>query len=274
MIWKRDKQGQMTDGRPTLSESGRVAKTDQAEVDAFLAKVKAMPKPSPDGRPDGQIDGQRGRLIFALDATASREPTWDRACHIQGEMFSQTAALGGLDVQLVFYRGFGECKSSKWQSNPKELARVMTGVRCLGGQTQVGRVLSHAAKETKRRRVDALVFVGDAFEEDIDAVCHQAGALGMTGVPAFMFHEGGDPIAARAFKQIARLTKGAYCPFDHASGDRLKELLAAVAVYAAGGRTALLEHGARTGGEGVRLLTAQIGGNSARSGGGSGRGGG
>lgn len=261
MIWKRDKTGEVTAGRQAASGTPSVAKTDQAEVDAFLAKVKAMPKVGAAGKA-----GARGRLIFALDATASREPTWDRACHIQAEMFHQTAALGGLDVQLVFYRGFGECKSSKWQSKPTELARVMTGVRCLGGQTQLGRVLTHATKETKRRRVDALVFVGDAFEEDIDEVCHQAGALGMTGVPAFMFHEGGDPIAARAFKQIARLTKGAYCPFDHASGDRLKELLAAVAVYAAGGRSALLEHGARTGGEGVRLLTAQIGGGSGTTG--------
>lgn len=223
----------------------------RSEIDAFLSTVRSMPKQAPTGR--------RGRLVFALDATASREPTWDRACHIQAEMFHQTAALGGLDVQLVFYRGYGECKASKWHSDPKALGKVMTGVRCLGGQTQIGKILKHAIKETRREKVGALVFVGDAFEEDIDAVCHAAGELGVLGVPVFTFHEGGDPIVARAFQQIASLTRGAYCPFDLSSADRLKELLAAVAVYAAGGRQALLSYG-KGRGEAVRLLTSQVGG--------------
>lgn len=225
--------------------------SSRSEVDAFVERLRATPARSGEGR--------RGRLIFALDATASRKPAWDRACHIQAEMFHETAALGGLDVQLVFYRGFRECKSSKWHSDPAALGRVMTGVACLGGQTQIGKVLNHARAETGRRKVDAMVFVGDAFEEDIDAVCHAAGELGVLGVPVFVFHEGGSPIAADAFRQIARLTRGAYCPFDAASADRLKDLLAAVAVYAAGGRKALTDYGARRGGEAVRLLTSQLG---------------
>lgn len=223
--------------------------SSRSEVDAFLARVRTMP--APDG------EGRRGRLIFALDATASRKPTWDRACHIQAEMFHETAALGGLDVQLVFYRGFRECKSSRWHSDPAALGRVMTGVACLGGQTQIGKVLNHARAETGKQRVHAVIFVGDAFEEDIDAVCHTAGELGVLGVPVFLFHEGGHPIAADAFRQIARLTHGAYCPFDAGSADRLKDLLAAVAVYAAGGRKALADYGARRG-EAVRLLTSQL----------------
>ncbi|MEQ8813666.1 MAG: VWA domain-containing protein [Thalassobaculum sp.] len=223
--------------------------SSRSEVDAFLETVRARP-----ARPGG---ARRGRLIFALDATASRKPTWDRACHIQAEMFHETATLGGLDVQLVFYRGFRECKSSKWHSDPDALGRVMTGVACLGGQTQIGKVLSHAKAETGRDKVDALIFVGDAFEEDIDAVCHVAGELGVLGVPVFVFHEGGDPIAADAFRQIARLTQGAYCPFDLSSADRLKDLLAAVAVYAAGGRKALADFGAKRG-EAVKLLTSQM----------------
>lgn len=234
---------------PTSADPAGGEVSTRSEIDAFLSTVRAMPKQAPTGR--------RGRLVFALDATASREPTWDRACHIQGEMFHQTAALGGLDVQLVFYRGFGECKASKWHSDPAALGKVMTGVRCLGGQTQIRKILQHAVKETKRERVGALIFVGDAFEEDIDAVCHSAGELGVLGVPAFVFHEGGDPIAARCFRQIATLTRGAYCPFDLASADRLKELLAAVAVYATGGRQALLDYGAGKG-ESVKLLTSQV----------------
>ena len=108
----------------------------------------------------------RARLIFALDATASREATWDRACHIQGELFETTE--GGLDVQLVFYRGFRECKASRWLANARDLHAAMRRVSCVGGNTQTGRVLLHALNETKSRKVSALVFVGDAMEEKVD----------------------------------------------------------------------------------------------------------
>jgi hypothetical protein len=235
--------------RVPVERSGQ-AVSNRSEVDAFLDAVRTMPASGAAGR--------RGRLIFALDATGSRRPTWDRACHIQAEMFHETATLGGLDVQLVFYRGYKECKSSKWHSDPDALGRVMAGVMCLGGQTQIHKVLSHARTEAGREKVDALIFVGDAFEEDVDEVCHAAGELGVLGVPVFTFHEGGDPIAADVFRQIARLTRGAYCPFDSGSADRLKDLLAAVAVYAAGGRKALANYrGGRS--EAVKLLTSQMG---------------
>lgn len=242
---------------PAKGRGGAPANSGRGEVDAFLAKLRATPAPATGGR--------RGRLVFGMDATASREPTWDRACELQGEMFEATAELGGLDVQLVFYRGFRECKASPWVSDSRALLGKMTAVRCLGGQTQVGRVLRHTVNETKKQKVNALVFVGDCFEEDIDRVCTTAGELGMLGVPAFLFHEGRDPIAERAFRQIARLTGGAYCSFDASSARHLKDLLGAVAVYAAGGHRALADYGRRRGGEAVRLLTHQVG---HRSGGG------
>ena len=84
-----------------------------------------------------------------------------------------------------------------------------------------------------------------------------AGQLGLHGVPAFIFHEGDNPAAARAFQQIAKLTNGAYCSFDSASAQQLRDLLSAVAVYAAGGRTALEDYGKRTGGAALRL-TSQV----------------
>jgi hypothetical protein len=220
-----------------------------ADVAAFLEKVARVPVV--------RTPGECGRLIFAMDATASREPTWDRASHIQGEMFSETAALGGLEIQLVYYRGFGECRASPWVSTAGDLLRRMSAVACLAGQTQIAKILKHAAKESKVRKVAALVFVGDAVEEDVDRLGHLAGELGLLGVPCFMFHEGGDPAARGAFQQIARLTGGAYCPFDANSAQQLRDLLAAVAVYAAGGRKALADFGARTGGI-VRQLTHQV----------------
>jgi hypothetical protein len=172
-------------------------------------------------------------------------------------MFQETEALGGLEVQLVFYRGFGECKASPWVDNPQALVRRMTAVRCLGGQTQIGRVMRHALSESRRRRVNALVFVGDCMEEDVDRLCHEAGELGLLGVPMFVFHEGIDPVAERAFRQFAKLTGGAYCRFDGASATQLRELLGAVAVYAAGGRRALEDYGRQSGADVLRI-TAQL----------------
>lgn len=231
-------------------------RSSQAEVDDFLRRVAAVPQPA---------TGMRGRLMFAMDATASREPTWDRACRIQGEMFQATAALGGLDIQLVYYRGFHECQASPWVGNSRDLLRRMTAVSCMAGQTQIGRVLNHCIKQTERRKVNALVFVGDCMEEDVDLLAHRAGQLGLLGVPVFIFHERGDLIARRAFQTIARLSGGAYCPFDGSSARQLKELLSAVAVYAAGGRAAL-EHFSRGRGEAVRLLTGQVGGQTGGTG--------
>ena len=205
-----------------MSGDGKLpSKSSSADVDAFLRKVAAAP--SIPGT------GERGRLIFAMDATASRQPTWDRASHIQGEMINDSARL----------------------------LNSMTSVFCLAGHTQIGKVLKHAMKETKKRKVAALVFVGDCLEEDIDNLGQLAGELGLLAVPCFMFHEGGDPVARNAFQQIARLSGGAFCPFDANSPQQLRDLLAAVAVYAAGGRRALTDYSQRKGGV-VRKLTHQV----------------
>jgi hypothetical protein len=225
------------------------AASHSAEIDAFLRDLKRAPAVRP--------GGGRGRLMFALDATASREPTWDRACRIQGEMFEATAALGGLDVKLVYYRGFNECKASRWMANAADLHRAMRAVSCIGGETQIERVLAYAIAENQKQKLGALVFVGDAMEENVDPLCQLAGELGLKGVPIFLFHEGGDPIAAKAFQQMAKLSRGAYLRFDLASADRLKDLLGAVAVYAAGGYRALTAYGEKKGGEVLRL-TSQL----------------
>lgn len=239
----------------TMADETRLpteTRSSDADVQAFLSRVAAT-APRPSG-------GRRGRLMFGMDATASRQPTWDRAMHIQGEMFEATAALGGLDVQLVYYRGFRECKASPWLSSGPDLLRRMSSVTCLGGQTQISRLLGHCLSQTRKARVDALVFVGDCVEEDVDELCHKAGEMGLLGVPAFVFHEGGEPVARRAFEQIARLSGGAYCPFDASSARQLKDLLAAVAVYAAGGRPAL-ESYSRGRSDAVLRLTSQVGGH-------------
>lgn len=204
-----------------------------------------------------------GRLVFALDATMSRQPTWDRACQIQASMFDAVGRVGGLGVQLVYFRGFGECRASKWVMNAAALRDLMTGIDCRGGQTQIAKVLAHANKETSARRVDALVYIGDAMEENPDRLCHLAGELGLKGTRAFVFQEGSDPGAERTFREIARLSGGAWFRLGPDSARELSELLAAIAVYASGGHVALEARGGR----GATLLLEQMRGAKRQGGG-------
>jgi hypothetical protein len=196
----------------------------------------------------------RGRLIFALDATMSRQATWDMACALQGEMFSAAASVGNLSVQLVYFRGLTESRASRWVNDAESLRGLMGKIACQGGLTQIAAVLSHAKRETGKQPLAALVYVGDSMEENIDELCSLAGELGLRGVKAFMFHDGRDKQAETAFREIARLTGGAYLPFDSNSATDLKALLAAVATYAAGGRKALEAAGTAT----ARALLADM----------------
>ena len=201
-----------------------------AGVAAFVEAARHAPAPNA---------ANRGRLIFALDATMSRQATWDLAQALQGKMFEAAAGIGGLDVQLVYFRGFGECRASPFVSGGQGLAALMRRISVQGGLTQLRKVLVHARDEARKAKVAALVFVGDAMEEGVDDVTHVAGELALAGVKAFMFQEGDDPAARRAFQEIARLTGGAYGAFDAGSASRLEALLRAAATYAAGGRSAL-----------------------------------
>jgi hypothetical protein len=200
----------------------------RTEIDAYLANLKQRQGRAP-----------AGRLIFALDATASRRPTWDMACQLQAQMFEEVKTIGGLSVQLVFYRGLDQCQASKWISRPEHLSGLMEKIDCRMGRTQIGKVLGHARKETELLKVSALVFVGDAMEENPDKLAYEASELGRLGVPAFMFQEGRDREVEHTFRNIAQLTHGAYCRFAPGAAGQLAELLRAVAVYAAGGLTAL-----------------------------------
>ncbi len=231
---------------PSSANKAPAPASSRADIDAFLAKVKNL------GPATGS--GKRGRLIFALDATMSRQPTWDTACKLQADMFREAAAIGGLDVQLVYYRGLIECRASGWVSQTGRLAELMSRIDCRGGHTQIGKVLAHARRETERTKVQALVFVGDAMEEKLDDLCQAAGALKLLGVPAFMFQEGYDPVAEQAFRELARLSGGAYCRFDPGAAQQLGELLRAAAAYAAGGMRALADLSARRDAGAMKLI--------------------
>ncbi len=221
------------------------AQSRSSDIDAFLAEARAMAPAAP--------TGGRGRLIFALDATMSRQPTWDTALKLQAEMFEEAGKVGGLDIQLAYFRGFNECRVSRWVSDARVLRDLMTAIQCRGGHTQIGKILTHARRETGKKKVDVLVFVGDALEEKVDDLAARAGELGMLGVRVFIFQEGRNPVVERGFREIARLSGGAYARFDINAAGQLRQLLRAAAVYAAGGLKALAGSGA-----GNRLLLEQL----------------
>jgi hypothetical protein len=225
-------------------EAAAPASSAKSEIEAFLERARTLAPPG---------EG-RGRLIFALDATMSRQPTWDTACRLQAEMFTEAGQVGGLDVQLLYFRGFNECRASKWVSDARALRDLMTRIDCRGGNTQIGKVLAHARQETAKKKVSVLVFVGDALEEKIDRLATIAGELGLLGVRVFIFQEGRDPQVERGFREIARLSNGAYARFDVNAAGELAQLLRAAAVYAAGGLKAL----AKSGSAGGRLLLEQM----------------
>jgi len=216
------------------------------DVEAFLERVRSAP-PTP-------AQSGRGRLVLAMDATLSRQHSWDQALAIQADMFAEAGRVGGLDVQLVYFRGHAECRASKWSPNTQTLARLMSGIRCMGGRTQILRVLKHLRAEAGAGKVNACVYIGDAMEEPIDDLAAVAGEIGLLGVSVFMFQEGSDPQAEAGFREIARLTRGAYFRFGSDSAKILRELLTAVAVYAAGGYKALSNHSAERGGAAALLL--------------------
>jgi len=217
----------------SIEEAGQSAGalSSSDEVDAFLQAIKQSPP--------ANTGGSKGRLIFSLDATASRQATWNRAIALQTDMFVQTRGIGALDVQLVYYRGHGECRASKWLSNADQVVKLMRKVSCQAGATQINRILKHAIAECRQTPVQALVFVGDCVEEDVDALGNLAGQAQLLGLPLFIFQEGFNAHASYAFSQLAQLSGGAHCRFDESSARQLGELLNAVAAYAAGGKKAL-----------------------------------
>lgn len=230
-----------------MSNDKLPTRSSPRDIDAFLRQAAALPAHR----------SAEGRLIFALDATASREQLWDRASQIQARMFEEAGKVGRLQVQLCYYRGNREFWAQPWTADTQALARQMGDLRCRAGLTQIGRVLSHALTEHARQKVQALVFIGDAVEEPPQLLYDLAGKLAILGVPLFLFQEGQDRDVEIVFQKLARLTRGAYANFGDASHDQLRRLLCAVAVYASGGVNALKEYSLTQGRE-VKALLGQL----------------
>jgi hypothetical protein len=192
----------------------------------------------------------RGRIIFICDATASRQSTWDRAATLQAEMFRAAAAISSLELQLVYYRA-EECSASGWVTDGQALARLMSGIICRAGETQIGKALTHCRREHAKQKVDAVILISDACEERPEIL--YAGAREL-GTRLFLFQEGNNAAVAEIYRELARITGGAHCEFDAGSADKLRELLGAVAAFVAGGIAALEKQSTKA----ATLLLAQM----------------
>lgn len=204
-------------------------RSSSGEIDKFLKQSRDI----------SRFASSQARLMFCIDATASRQPSWDQACQLQQEMFLATGNIASLSVQLCYYRGLADFFASPWLNDAQQLARTMARVQCEGGHTQIARLLRHSLTQHRKSPVRALVFIGDAMEESADTLCELAGKAGLLRLPLFLFQEGDDPSASSCFGQMARLSGGAYARFDANSAQALANLLGAVACYAAGGQAAL-----------------------------------
>ena len=210
--------------------------TSRAHLEAFFSRVNP----------------RCGRVTLAIDATATRQETWDAASHLQAQMFQTIATIGALEVELVYYRGYGECVASGWKSDAQSLAAVMTGVVCASGHTQIAKVLRHAVREHAHEPINALIIVSDACEED-PAELYVA-ARELNGVKVFLFQEGSDEEVGKIYAEIARITGGAIAKFDSNAAQRLADLLAAVSAWATGGIRALADQNTAA----AQLLLTQI----------------
>jgi hypothetical protein len=180
----------------------------------------------------------RPRLIFGFDATASREPAWATARKVTDALVK--ALPGELDVALAVHGGSMLHTFTEFTADPNTLRDRAAGISCIAGFTRLLPILSRALSNSGVRVV---VYVGDVFEESPVRGRKLADAMGQKGIKLIVLHDTNDWNAKRdgeVFLDLARRTGGCVLPFDANAPARLRELLAAVAVYAVGG-TEMLE---------------------------------
>ncbi len=209
--------------------------------------------PGPERLPPAEAASvpQRPRLVFGFDATASREPAWAAARQVTDALVR--ALPGELDVALAVHGGSRLHTFTEFTANPAALRDRAAAIQCMAGYTQMLPILSRALAAPGVRVV---TYIGDVFEELVGRARKLADEMGRRGMRLFVLHDVADWNARRdaeIFLDIARRTGGCVLPFDANAPDRLRELLAAVAVYAVGGETLLEQKQATMLGAGMLL---------------------
>jgi hypothetical protein len=216
------------------------AEEDQQQPVTLFGQVRALAQSVAGGLVRGVTGAQlpatqplRPRLIFGFDATASREPAWATARTVTDALVK--ALPGELDVALAVHGGSMLHTFTEFTSDPTRLRDRAAGISCLAGMTRLLPILSRALSNPGVRVV---TYIGDVFEESPVRGRKLADAMGEKGIRLIVLHDTADwnsKRAAEVFLDLARRTGGCVLPFDASAPARLRELLAAVAVYAVGG---------------------------------------
>ena len=197
-------------------------------------RVSGLPHAEP---PQDAGSANRPRLVFAVDATASREPAWTAARQVTDALVK--ALPGELDVALAVHGGSRVHTFTAFTANPATLRDRAAGIACEAGTT---RLLPILAASLRQQAVRVVIYVGDVFEESVVEARRLADLMGHQGTKLIVLHDTADPSARRdveVFWDFAKRTGGCVLPFDASAPGRLRDLLSAVAVYAVGGEKLL-----------------------------------
>ena len=207
-------------------------------ITAAKSMVPALRSALTHAEPPTETDTpHRPRLVFAVDATASREPAWAAARQVTDALVK--ALPGELDVALAVHGGSRVHTFTAFTNNAATLRDRAAGVSCQAGMTRLLPILSASLKHPGVRVV---VYIGDVFEENVVLGRRLADAMGVAGTKLIVLHDTADLSARRdaeVFWDLAKRTGGCVLPFDASAPGRLRDLLSAVAVYAVGGEKLL-----------------------------------
>jgi len=217
---------------------------------ALLSQIRAArPAKSQVGTAPAAPTARRPRLVFAVDATASREATWRSAQKITARMFG--VIPDALDVALAVHGGDDVHTFTEFSADVDVFRKQAAAVRCETGTTRLCEIM---ARTLDAGGVRVMSYIGDAFEEDADEVLELADRFRLRGIQAVMLSDDADPEALAVFRQIAERTGGAVLDFRTGDTVLMGELLAGVATLAIGGRKLLeAQHTA-----GARLLLTNL----------------
>ena len=225
---------------PPTQSSGLLARLVSKVTTAISAAAASLPAAFTNAEPPADTGpSSRPRLVFAVDATASREPAWAAARQVTDALVK--ALPGELDVALAVHGGSRVHTFTAFTNDPATLRDRTAGVTCEAGLTRLLPILSASLKQPSVR---VIVYIGDVFEENVTQGRGLADSLGQRGAKLIVLHDTADPSARRdaeLFWDLAKRTGGCVLPFDVNAPGRLRDILSAVAVYAVGGEKLLRE---------------------------------
>ena len=180
------------------------------------------------------------RIGFLVDATGSRNKTWERAQGIQSKMFRAAHGIKAIKLRLVHFGG-NRLTTRDWEDDTKSVAAHMAAVRCRAGLTQILEGLQTFIDEAPEDRASAIILIGDYFEECSTQAKITSVRLKDMGIKVYSFIEGNDHTAQTVFRNLAEVTDGRFARFGEDLP--LADLCQGVALLASGGRKALRQLG-------------------------------